>query len=60
MLVDENLGMIWQCGLQSKSQQFPGLYHKCGKQADGSDFPPLLCSLETPPGVLHPTLGFPR
>lgn len=53
-LVDEKLNPAISVH-SPESQQYPGLHQKKhNQQIKGRDFPPLLCSCETPPGVLHP------
>ncbi|GAB0183583.1 triadin [Grus japonensis] len=55
VLVDEKLNMSWQSVLTH-----PGLHQKkCDQQIKGGNSAPLLCSHDTPPGVLRPALGSP-
>jgi len=45
------------CGHSPERQSYPGLQQKqSGQQVEGGNSTPLLCSCETPRGVLRPAL----
>ena len=57
VLVDERLSVSWHSELAAqKANCILGCIKKSVK---GGDSALLLCSRETPPGVLHPDLGVP-
>ncbi|GAB0178485.1 triadin [Grus japonensis] len=61
VLIDEKTQHEPAVGACSPERQpCPGLHQKrCDQQVEGGDPAPLLCSCETPPGVLRPALGAP-
>ncbi|PKU30959.1 rna-directed dna polymerase from mobile element jockey-like [Limosa lapponica baueri] len=59
VLADEHKPAM--CACSPESQPYPGLHQKkCSQQVKQGDSALLLCSGETPPGVLCPALGPPR
>lgn len=56
-LSDEKLNMTWQCALTTQNQLYPGLIQKQQESSQERGFCPSALPGETPPGVLHPTLG---
>ena len=58
VLVDETNHELAMCTYSPEGGWYCGLHEEeCDQQVGGGDSPHLLCSHETPPGVLHPVLG---